>query len=73
MPFDEAALKAATSLFDVVVAGDQRRALALDPVLRWTQSYWAALSEAMLSAGFEIQNPRHLAALQYLIDQACEL
>lgn len=73
MPFDQAALRAATSLFEVIVGNDQRRALALDPVLRWTEGYWAALNEAIQMAGFEIQNPRHLAALQHLIDQACEL
>jgi hypothetical protein len=65
-------LEIAKTVFDVIVGGEPSRALALDPVIRWPGSAWAAFTECMRHAGFDFHNPNHLAALQSLIDKACD-
>jgi hypothetical protein len=66
-------LEIARAVFDVIVAGEPSRALALEPVIRWPTGAWAAFTDIMRIAGFDFHNPNHLAALQSLIDKACDL
>jgi hypothetical protein len=72
MPFAPSDLEIARPLFDALVGDDPRRALALDPVLRWSADFWSAFADTLRETGFSPKNPGHLAALQSLIDQACE-
>lgn len=72
MPFTPADLEVAQAVFDVIVAGEPRRAHALDPVIRWPKAAWSAFTEAMRIAGFDSHKPSHLSALQSLIDKACD-
>jgi len=65
-------LEVARTVFDVIVGGEPHRALALDPVVRWPRTAWSAFSDCMRAAGFDFHNPGHLAALQSLIDKACD-
>ncbi len=73
MPFKPETLDLVRPLFEAIVAGEPKRALALDPVIRWQLSAWIAFEDTIFATGFEISNPEHLAALQYLIDTACDL
>jgi len=70
--FGPEALEAAFDLFDFIVDGDLSRALSLDPVVRWPLDYWATLSAAARTAKFNRRDHQHLAALQLIIDRACE-
>jgi hypothetical protein len=65
-------LEVAKTVFDVIVGGEPSRALALDPVIRWPGSAWSAFGDCVRLAGFDFRNPNHLAALQSLIDKACD-
>ncbi len=47
-------------------------ALRLDAVLRWREAAWAEFDEGLRGCGFDRTSPGHLAALQWLIDQAYE-
>ena len=62
----------ASSFLLQVVEDDIQRVRALDPVVRWTNDTWRALSCAISDSGFDNSNPAHLAALQRLIDRLCE-
>lgn len=73
MQFDAESLEIAGRVFDAIVGNDKPRALALEPVIRWHLKAWVAFEDTIASAGFNIRNPDHLAALQYLIDKACDL
>ena len=56
-----------------LIVGDQpKRVLMLDAVVRWPESAWTAMNSMLRECGFERTKPGHLAALQWLIDQACE-
>ena len=65
-------LAIAKAMFDAVVNGDPARALRLDPVIRWSPSDWEPHAAAMREIKFDRHNPAHLAALQAMIDQACD-
>ncbi len=73
MHFDPNVLAIAGQVFDAIVGNDNARAHALEPVIRWHLKAWVAFEDTIASAGFNIRNPDHLAALQYLIDKACDL
>ena len=62
----------AQAVFEAIVGEQPRRALALEPVVRWPRSAWLAITDCMRAAGFDYRNPGHLAALQSLIDRACD-
>ncbi|HUN70657.1 MAG TPA: hypothetical protein VMU46_17825, partial [Burkholderiales bacterium] len=62
----------AQAVFEAIVGEQPRRALALEPVVRWPRSAWLAITDCMRAAGFDNRNPGHLAALQSLIDRACD-
>jgi hypothetical protein len=49
------------------------RALRWDPVLRWTEATWTANARILKDSGFDRRRPGHITALQWLIDQACDL
>ena len=72
MPFAAEDLEIARTIFNAIVEGQPNRALGLDAVIRWPASAWLAFADVMRTAGFEFRNPRHLAALQSLIDKACD-
>jgi hypothetical protein len=65
-------LEIARPVFEALVDGDPKRALMLDPVLRWPADAWSALATTLRQTGFDPRRPGHLTALQSLIDQACE-
>ena len=71
MPYTPADLEIATEIFWAIVRDDPRRALSLEPIIRWQKDAWGAFSATILEIGFDTRNPRHLAALQSLIDHAC--
>jgi hypothetical protein len=72
MIFTEESMESAQEVFDVIVQGQPKRALALEPVIRWPTTAWFAFTDTMRLAGFDFHNPDHLAALQSLIDKACD-
>ena len=72
MSFTATDLEIAKSVFQKVVSGDPNRARLLDPVIRWTGHTWDAIADVLAQAGFNRHKPAHLAALQSLIDQACD-
>jgi len=65
-------LEIARPVFEALIDGDPRRALTLDPVLRWSADAWAALAYTLRETGFDPKRPGHLTALQSLIDRACD-
>ena len=65
-------LEVARAVFSVIFGDDPRRALPTKPVLRWPGEFWIEFAPELLECGFDKTNPGHLAALQCLIDQACE-
>jgi len=65
-------LEIARPVFEALVGGDSKRALTIQPVLRWSAEAWTALAPILKKAGFDPKKPGHLTALQSLIDQACE-
>ena len=65
-------LEIAKLAFALVVGDDPRRALRLDAVLRWRDAAWDEFDEGLRKCGFDRTSPGHLAALQWLIDQAYE-
>ena len=72
MAYTPLELEIARPVFEALVDGDPKRALALDPVLRWPKDAWSALASTIKQTGFDPKRPGHLTALQSLIDQACE-
>ena len=72
MEIDPDDLEIADMVFEAIVGDQPKRALALDPVIRWPASAWTAFTEVIRISGFDIHNPQHLAALQSLIDKACD-
>ena len=72
MVFDPQDLAVAKTVFEAVVGAEPKRALALEPVIRWSADAWRALAATLQKAGFDPRKPAHLAALQSLIDQACD-
>lgn len=65
-------LEIARPVFEALIDGDPKRALALEPVLRWPADDWTALASTLRETGFDPKKPGHLTALQSLIDQACD-
>ena len=65
-------MEIARAAFRLIVDDDPRRALRLDAVLRWREPAWAEFEHGLRESGFDRTNPGHLAALQWLIDQAYE-
>ena len=65
-------LKIARKAFSQIVDDDPSRALRLEPVLRWPTGAWEAFTDTLRESGFDRRRLSHLAALQWLIDQACE-
>ena len=72
MPFTPLDLEIARPVFEALIDGDPKRALALEPVLRWPADDWTALASTLRETGFDPKKPGHLTALQSLIDQACD-
>jgi hypothetical protein len=65
-------LDAAFRFFDLLVGGDLSRALNLEPVVRWSPKDWATFAPTTRAARFNPRDPRHVEALQLIIDRACE-
>jgi hypothetical protein len=71
--FSPGDLEIARQVFDAIVGNEPNRALALAPVIQWPPTAWSAFKDAMRTAGFDVRNPKHLTALQSLIDKACDV
>ena len=65
-------LEIARAAFSLIFADDPRRAIPMKPVLRWSESFWSEFADELAECNFDRTSPGHLAALQCLIDQACE-
>jgi hypothetical protein len=72
MEIDPDDLEIADAVFEAIVGDHLSRALALDAVVRWPASAWSAFTDIIEITGFDFHNPQHLAALQSLIDKACD-
>ena len=70
--FSPAELEIADKAFWLIVGDDPSRALRLDPVCRWSVAAWDALADTLRESAFDSHRPGHLAALQWLIDKACD-
>lgn len=72
MSFNPDELEIARQVFEVIVGDEPKRALALAPVVQWPTTAWSVFTNTMQTVGFDFRNPRHLTALQSLIDEACD-